>query len=145
MRRGGDDWQTGMLNLPGGKIEIGEEPCFAAQRELREETGFSSVVELVGKIEGFDFEIWIYRAYKAGLRNYRPDEILEFHKWSDIQLNQTLVGNLRLVIPLVKSGTKNWVLKDIIAESSRIREKNNLDFNYKLQFRRNEQEMMLSV
>ncbi len=32
-------WQKGKVNLVGGKIEPGEEPEQAAQRELKEETG----------------------------------------------------------------------------------------------------------
>jgi 8-oxo-dGTP pyrophosphatase MutT (NUDIX family) len=142
VRRRGNDWQTGMLNLPGGHIEIGEEPHMAAVREFKEEVGSHCSVELVGKIEGFDFQIWIYKTTSMSARLEAGSESVEIHKWSYIQLHPTLVGNLRLVIPLIRSRTRNWVMKDVIPEETR---DNNLDFHYKLQFKRTEQEMILSV
>jgi 8-oxo-dGTP pyrophosphatase MutT (NUDIX family) len=47
-RFGIDDFS---LEIPGGVIESGEDPLFAAQRELREETGYTADnVRLLGRV-----------------------------------------------------------------------------------------------
>jgi len=42
--------EADLLELPGGVVDVGEEPLEAARRELLEETGYSGDVELVGSM-----------------------------------------------------------------------------------------------
>ncbi|MBU5225290.1 NUDIX hydrolase [Clostridium senegalense] len=56
-----------ILEIPAGKLEIGEEPVICAQRELEEETGYkANNLKFLGKIvttPGFSDEIiYIYKA-----------------------------------------------------------------------------------
>ncbi|NEU03595.1 NUDIX hydrolase [Clostridium senegalense] len=56
-----------ILEIPAGKLEIGEEPAICAQRELEEETGYKAEnLKFLGKIAttpGFSDEIiYIYKA-----------------------------------------------------------------------------------
>ncbi|GAA0124740.1 NUDIX hydrolase [Clostridium sp. CTA-19] len=56
-----------ILEIPAGKLEIGEEPVICAQRELEEETGYKAEnLKFLGKIAttpGFSDEIiYIYKA-----------------------------------------------------------------------------------
>jgi len=53
--------EADLLELPGGVVDVGEEPLEAARRELLEETGYSGDVELVGSM--------VDCAYSTRLRN----------------------------------------------------------------------------
>lgn len=83
-----------LLEVPAGKIEIGEDPKVCAVRELHEETGFeaSEVIDL-GKMicsPGYDSEIiYLYAARGLNFIGENPDEG-EFLNCEKIPL-QTLV------------------------------------------------------
>lgn len=68
-----------LLEVPAGKIEIGEDPKVCAVRELHEETGFeaSEVIDL-GKMicsPGYDSEIiYLYAARGLSFIGEKPDE-----------------------------------------------------------------------
>jgi ADP-ribose pyrophosphatase len=68
-----------ILEIPAGKIDIGEEPTLCAIRELEEETGFKAVdIEKVGEIHttpGFSNElIHIYYTENLVEGNINRDE-----------------------------------------------------------------------
>lgn len=78
------DWQRGMLNGIGGKIEEGEETPTAMRREFREETGVDIPEEdwrlfcVLGKRD--EWRVYFFCAqrpdlYKAGLRNMTDEQI----------------------------------------------------------------------
>ena len=109
------DWMKGMLNGPGGKIEIGETPGQAMVREFREETGIAqSDWRLFCRLDGFNEEIKehymifffmiigdIYESVEG-----MTDEEVQIIRVDDIHrkhvhgYNLNLVPNLRWLIPM---------------------------------------------
>src|SRR4051794_29957490 len=60
------EWMCGFLNGVGGKIEPGETPIKAMQREFREETGVNTSThdwDLCFRTEGRESTIHFYRAF----------------------------------------------------------------------------------
>lgn len=106
-------FQTHLWELPAGKLEDGEEPLPAAQRELSEETGLEAERwQLLGQIytsPGFSTEtLYIYLAtgLRQGAAHPDPNELLDVEKWplqtlleriaaGEIQDAKTVVGGLR--------------------------------------------------
>ncbi len=110
-----------LLELPAGKLEIGEDPFEAAKREQREETGtvgenYVSLGELYPS-PGYCGEIirmWACRATEEGEKNLDEDEFLETVKMplekaaemvinNEIKDSKTQVGILK-TLHLVKEG-----------------------------------------
>jgi hypothetical protein len=56
------DWQTGLLNGLGGKIEADETPLEAMEREFKEETYFSSMYH--GSTDRFEKIEWVPVGYR---------------------------------------------------------------------------------
>ena len=86
-RRGVDDF---VYELPAGWIDEGESPKQAAERELKEETGYSSEVEVVGEMyaqPGFS-------SMKAFVALARIDKSLktEQNLREDEQIDYELIG-----------------------------------------------------
>ena len=87
-----------MIEIPAGKLELGEDPLLCAQRELLEETGYSAVNwEYLGKIHPVIsysteiIEIFLAQSLVAGERCLDEGEFLdvfaatldEMHQWTD--------------------------------------------------------------
>lgn len=74
-----DKAREGLLQFPGGKVETGEECLFAAQRELKEETGLELLIDRFTSLRscqpaiGFCGESYTACAYLVTLK---PDEHL---------------------------------------------------------------------
>ena len=111
------DWQKGRLNLPGGKVEDGETPSMAAERELLEEAGYYSFnTRLMGLIEDGGTKIFCYHSFvgQCAFPRPRPEETqkIDWQQWKDVRYDERLIPNLRIIIPLMMAGVRDWVIID---------------------------------
>lgn len=110
------EWQKGLFNLPGGKIEAEESPYEAAERELMEETGLipTSMAEM-GVLRGDDYTVYVIRCgvpYNAVPLQLEAELLVV--EWIDVTLaSQFLIPNLKIVIPLCLADVKDWTLREI--------------------------------
>jgi 8-oxo-dGTP pyrophosphatase MutT (NUDIX family) len=110
----------GVLMLPGGKIEEGENPFTAGIRELREETGLEVTGgEIMGSLSGTKSFITYVRyelPYGVWNKDFQPrKEETEKPMWvspTSVLEDERLMPNLRLICPLIRLGVKGWHIKD---------------------------------
>lgn len=76
-----------VFELPAGKLEVGENPDFAAKRELEEETGYKAEkwtsLGYINTTPGFcDEKLYLYKAEKLSYVGEHPDdgEIIQAHE-----------------------------------------------------------------
>jgi len=110
-------WQKGRLNLVGGKVEEGESPQEAAERELQEEAGWpADKMTLMGEIIGNDCVVHCFLAemnyYKQPKPRAEEIEKVAWYAWEDIKDDYRLMPNLRIIIPLLKMEVKGWRITD---------------------------------
>jgi len=113
------DWQKGRLNLPGGKVEEGETPAQAAVRELKEETGYEPVVpvRLLGTMQDGQHVIHCFKAVIATdagdpIPRDGETEPVGWYSWDEVLKDPRLLPNLRVIIPLIQTGSDGWVIGD---------------------------------
>ena len=115
----------GLLNLPGGKIEIGETEIEAAERELKEETGLTAInssSKVMGKIV---CDFGTIHCVKTTVENsvLKPIEVNEIPFWSpweSFKDDPTLIINLKLIIPLIIMGVNGWTIVENKSSSSNV-------------------------
>ena len=112
--------QRGYYNLPGGLVEDNESPYEAAERELKEETGYEIVKELfhVGTVKDI-IDNYAIHVFKTNIKSPYSDifprkEETEKVEW--IQIHKVLkfknlIPNLRIIIPLIRGGAVDWVIE----------------------------------
>lgn len=117
-------WQRGKLNLPGGRIEPGESPSFAARREIGEETGLIIPENLgvCGTLEGDDWVVycfgWHYPFDHLVARVPRvilPEgetEPSHWVEWGLLKDDPRLIDNLRTAIPWMLNGRTGWSIRE---------------------------------
>ena len=121
IRKNRPDWQAGKLNFPGGHIEEGEQPDYAACRELYEETGLTAhKVSEIGRIRSDTALVHVFTLFgRSGQACQKTDEPLEIVRVVDLPFRSDLVDrNIILMCDLINSGMINW---DIHHEKDRYR------------------------
>ena len=132
-------WQSGKLNLVGGKIEEGETPEQAALRELKEEAGLlpleinkvfpneknprkNTIISVpieptvMGSVLGswgvvYCVKVPILFGQKIAPREGETEKVA-WHEWNDVKLDERLLPNLKIIIPLMSMGVTGWVIAD---------------------------------
>ena len=96
------DWQKGLLNGIGGKIEVGESIISAMNREFKEETDLEVSWNIRGILKGTNFKCHILSAF--------DNNIFNFHQMEDEPLMilpvkmipaMPIIRNLHFLIPMV--------------------------------------------
>ena len=99
------DWQKDLLNGIGGKIEEGETPRIAMDRECIEETGCYFPWTCKGLMTGINndrsaFECHIFFAYTNSIHNFKQKEDEPLSIWSIKALaGESMLDNLNFLIP----------------------------------------------
>lgn len=111
-------WQKGLFNLVGGRVEEGESFRKAAVRELKEESGYEVLEEdltLAGVIYGREERIFCFNAKVDASEEVKPrpeeTEKVAWYPWRLIKEDRRLMPSLRLVLPLMMSGVYNWIIE----------------------------------
>lgn len=105
------DWQKGKLNGIGGKVEEGETPAQAMQREFKEEAGldiadWTPFCVLTGNDaayvdKGTEFEVHFFSAFDDEVYNVKTIETEVVSYYSvDYMSPLNLIPNLKWLIPL---------------------------------------------
>lgn len=117
-------WQCGLLNLPGGKIDPGETPEQAVVREVKEETGLDplTVPKLMGVIDDESAKIYCFDILVPNRNELSPrleeDEVVSWCRIEDLVEDPRLIPNLRIIIPLIMAGIRDWVITDSYRSSN---------------------------
>lgn len=108
-------WQRGQINAIGGKVELGESPYDAIEREFLEETGVQvSNWEQVIEIYGDDWKVYFFRAFGDPSKcKTIEDEKIKTYLTKDALALPNLISNLYWILPLsldknVKTPLKIW-------------------------------------
>jgi 8-oxo-dGTP diphosphatase len=104
VRRGHPPSQ-GLWSLPGGRLEAGEAPAEAAEREVREETGLDvRVGALLASVELGDYLVHDFAAEVVGGR-LAPGDDADDARWCSVEeatalpLTAGLLSELRRMVP----------------------------------------------
>lgn len=102
IRKNKPEWQQGLLNGCGGKIELYDEsPTYAMIREFKEEAGIEvkNWVEFC-KLTGKEFEVYFFKAVgDISKAISMEDEKIEIIDVTNLQ-NEKTINNLQWLIPL---------------------------------------------
>lgn len=108
LRKNDDDFMPGVWCLPGGSVEEGEDPLFAGQRELTEETGITTEILSIKSILVEGGEIFYHTGFVNSMLPIllNVDEHINY-EWvdlaylSDYELIQGLDANLDEILSLI--------------------------------------------
>lgn len=118
------DYLKGIFNMVGGKLEPGENPIQAAIRELQEEAGLDELQnydpmvfypsEYCGMVLGTKSSIHCVKVPVSFRQKLTPrkeeTEPVAWFDYCDALNHPKLMPNLRVVLPLIRSGARGWKL-----------------------------------
>lgn len=97
------EWQKGLLNFPGGKIEEGERPAECASREFVEEAALNIPVDLwhsIGEINGNGYNCYFLTAlYDEAMGQAKSMEIEQLHWVYTRDLPENTISILYWLVP----------------------------------------------
>ena len=105
VRKKHPDWQRGLMNGIGGRMEPGEDPAQCMMREFKEEAAYlTNAWQCFANERGRDYEVYFFRAwlpesYETPKQNDRGEELewVETWPWPPVY---PVVGNLNWLVPL---------------------------------------------
>ena len=98
------EWQFGMWNGPGGKLEPGEAPAATMRREFLEETGLDIAAwDRYAELSGPGFRIFLFRAFSETIWSGKSmtDEVVDRFPIDD--LPERIMTNAAWLIPMALS------------------------------------------
>lgn len=102
IRKNRPEWQNGLLNGVGGKIEANESPIQAMNREFMEEAGSKVNWSFAFCLGNSFYRVHFYTAKSsAALENLKSQTDEEISIFSTLQLPENLIPNLKWIIPLI--------------------------------------------
>ena len=115
------DWQQGKLNLPGGRIEVGETAEQAAIREIKEEANIDATdTTFIGSIHYAESTIYVldcgFNPDDNEVKSSAEGEVIWFG-CPELLRDPRLIPNLRVIIPLAVAGVHGWRLSPGIGAS----------------------------
>lgn len=100
------DWQVGLFNAPGGKVEFGESPDMAMKREFIEEVGVDIDWDFRFSLEGDDYVVHFFSCHSTEAMQYlrtMTDEVVEVVETYNMPEN--IVPNLWWIVPMMNDDT----------------------------------------
>ena len=112
---------AGLLNLPAGHLEAGENLIEGAKRELKEETGFDSEIDTLIDFERFeargDSYLWFIFSAKIDHKTAQKNELdFDFYDIDYIKKHPELLRDQRVLPRIIDRLTKKRTLKNILCE-----------------------------
>lgn len=106
IRKNSPEWQKGLLNGIGGKIEPNEGIFAAMIRKFKEETGvYIRHWDYIGKLHGAGFIVHILTAYSNDItlcETVTDEEVTFINSNEVITFKDSIIPNLQWIIPLAK-------------------------------------------
>lgn len=116
------EWQAGMINGLGGKVEEGEDHITCVMREIKEESGLETerdgwnfICSTHSPVWTVNFFGYVYTGEMNDAKSMEQEQV----EWFDVKnLPENVVGNLKWLIPLTVDRMigKDFIFKKVDVE-----------------------------